>query len=727
MPDSIISGEGRSALPTLYYHRHFTDFLDGILAVYSPVLGQRDHVFITDFRRLDLEAQCLYVRMMNRRGRIFDGRAFRYREIPDPRGAIGRLQASGFARAAGAVDFPDWLDTVTRPVLLTLLRACFSSDRYRQSWKKREMTAFARANLDPECTPVRAAMAPYLVQRRAATVSYLLYLYFGRKEDSLQRFTLKDLGVVSAAGFRSHFKPRFSERDVAQNNWFYCRKLDQVSRADETVVAALAEEAPRWPAPLDDNADRQRQQALYRLGERVEKLHDTATAERVFSIADGWPASERRVRLMFRRGDREGVLGLLDNMLDQPCCEEELLFAEDFRARKFRSKRTARVTDILRQARVLEVDESRRGQPERAAADWYRQRGAAVWFSENRLWNRLFGLLFWDVLFVADDAALYNEFEKRPADLVNGTFHARHRDRIERELGRFADPDRLWTRLAATATANYGRLNGIFRWSPGMLAEIQACLGATPARGLETMMRRMACDWTGNRSGYPDLMVIEDGRSRFVEIKSDGDQLRRNQLKQITAMERAGIPVEVNRVAWSVDPAQVYAVVDIETTGRRGGANRITEIGIVRLRGETVLDRWQSLVNPGRPIPRRITEITGISDAMVVDSPAFADIAPTVQAKCDGAVFVAHNVQFDYGFMVDEFRRLGVRFHAPTLCTVSGMRRWYPGLRSYSLASLCRHFDIDLPDHHRAMCDAEAAATLLKLMNQRRTEGEQAV
>ena len=105
---------------------------------------------------------------------------------------------------------------------------------------------------------------------------------------------------------------------------------------------------------------------------------------------------------------------------------------------------------------------------------------------------------------------------------------------------------------------------------------------------------------------------------------------------------------------------------------------------------------------------------------MVADAPYFVDVADDFEAFMQDAIFVAHNVEFDYGFIAREFKRLGRPFRYPKLCTCAAMRRLYPGHRSYSLASLCRSYDIPLQQHHRAMCDAEAAAGLLLLINEKR-------
>jgi len=100
---------------------------------------------------------------------------------------------------------------------------------------------------------------------------------------------------------------------------------------------------------------------------------------------------------------------------------------------------------------------------------------------------------------------------------------------------------------------------------------------------------------------------------------------------------------------------------------------------------------------------------------MVADAPAFAEIAEHLDAFTDGAIFVAHNVNFDLGFIKEEFARLEQIYRRPKLCTVQMMRRTHPGLKSYSLAALTAHFGISMSRHHRAMSDAVAASELLKL------------
>ena len=157
-----------------------------------------------------------------------------------------------------------------------------------------------------------------------------------------------------------------------------------------------------------------------------------------------------------------------------------------------------------------------------------------------------------------------------------------------------------------------------------------------------------------------------------------------------------------------------YAIIDVETTGGRASRHRITEIAIVLHDGQRILDRWSSLVNPETYIPAGITELTGISQAMVENAPKFYEIAKEVVERTAGAIFVAHNARFDYSFVQEEFRRLGYTFTRKHLCTVRLSRKTYPGLPGYGLGRLCDYFGITNEARHRALGDATATAYLLE-------------
>ncbi|HEX4883786.1 MAG TPA: exonuclease domain-containing protein [Casimicrobiaceae bacterium] len=159
--------------------------------------------------------------------------------------------------------------------------------------------------------------------------------------------------------------------------------------------------------------------------------------------------------------------------------------------------------------------------------------------------------------------------------------------------------------------------------------------------------------------------------------------------------------------------APTLAFVDLETTGTRAGGDRVTEVGIVRVAadpdgGPPQVDEWSSLVDPGVPIPPAIQAITGITDAMVRGAPTFSSVARDVALRLEGAVFVAHNARFDFGFLKQEFARLEHAFTARVLCTVRLSRRLFPDERSHGLDAVIARHALACPDRHRALGDARA-------------------
>jgi DNA polymerase-3 subunit epsilon len=159
-----------------------------------------------------------------------------------------------------------------------------------------------------------------------------------------------------------------------------------------------------------------------------------------------------------------------------------------------------------------------------------------------------------------------------------------------------------------------------------------------------------------------------------------------------------------------------YAFVDLETSGVSPSDDRITEIGIVLVDGDTLVEEWSSLVDPGVPIPPEITALTGITHDMVRGAPRFATLLPEVARRLEGRVFVAHNARFDYGFLKAEFRRAGERFGADVLCTVRLSRRLFPQYGSHRLDALIDRHRLPAADRHRALGDARAIRGFLQVL-----------
>jgi DNA polymerase-3 subunit epsilon len=158
----------------------------------------------------------------------------------------------------------------------------------------------------------------------------------------------------------------------------------------------------------------------------------------------------------------------------------------------------------------------------------------------------------------------------------------------------------------------------------------------------------------------------------------------------------------------------MYAIVDIETTGGYAAAHGITEISIHVFDGNKVIEKFETLINPGLPIPRYIQAMTGITDEMVANAPPFEDVASTVHTILSDKIFVAHNVNFDYSFVKGHLEEHGFTLDVKKLCTVRLSRKIFPGFSSYSLGKLCHSLGIRIQNQHRAGGDTEATVKVFK-------------
>ena len=708
----------RGPLPTFYYHEHFLEMLDFVAMHYSHVLLNEHLRFIEDFRSLEKSEQCLYVRLVNRKGRIFARNKLRYPELGEVAPLLEALRQHRWVTAPGPEHFADVLDFLTRDEIYAVVLQAFAG--LSKSLKKAELVAFVQGHCDPGDFMTRLNTSRLFVQSRADAVRYILYLYFGRIQHGLSQFTMRDLGLVRTQSFKESYDPRFTDRAEALEHYFYALRLDRLESATDPELLPMVEEMTIWPDPNFSGSATIRDQLALRLGRKLERASDPTSALQAYQAGESAQCSERAIRLMLANDRRDDAEAFLERCLENPRSDEEFLVASDIYERKFEKKRTSAMTDLLRESEIIDIDESRIGAPENAAIEYYESLGFGAYRTENSVWKTLFGLLFWDELFAGADAAMHSPFDFLPSSLADGTFAARSASAISEKLDRLSDRAATKRALLKTITRYFGAANGMFRWRQPVIDAMFALLDNTPPRAVGRVLRRFCDDYKASRYGYPDLMVIDAAGARFVEIKAEGDQLRRNQMLRIRQLREAGLRADVNRVRWVLDPDQVYVVVDVETTGGRGERHRVTEIGAVRVKNGRVIDSFQTLLNPQRSIPPGITRLTGISADMVAGAPYFVDIADEFETFMQDAIFVAHNVDFDYGFISREYARLGRPFRYPKLCTCASMRKLYPGHRSYSLASLAREYGIPLKQHHRALCDAEAAAELLILVNERR-------
>ncbi|EAT11589.1 hypothetical protein HF888_12290 [Bermanella marisrubri] len=732
-------------LPEKYYLTHFCEFLSYLSDTCRHLLDEGDWAHLNAFKALPEEAQCVFVRMLNRKGDVIKTGDFRYAEVSDIPSALADLEHAGFIQGVTEPFFNDWLLALNKEELIALAHYRLEHHEHssalndfdtqplpKKSHTKSRWLSWVQHHVSP-CSLMNAPFAlmqQYHVIAKADVVQYWLFLYFGHLRGRLNQFSLRDMGIMHTHQEQHINGARFDDLDQAKSAFFFSLQNQNLKLTSDDDLADFARKAKAFNEADGQQAESHRDKLFYRLGKRLLSLplSDTFSATdrdhlamSVLELSHDPAAIEKSIRLLYQKGEHDEVQTRLQDIIDDPSSEHLLIFAQDFLQRKFHKKRTSLLTDLLRACESpISLDEAYRGYAEGGVIDHYQRSGVRAFHSENNIWRALFTLFFWHELYEHEASGFHSEFDFKPKLIKQRQFYAVLSSAIESRLQSIRSKTDLLKCIQSNWARHYGQRNGLFHWHASLLEPLTLLIQYGSLPGLIEHLRNMAKQFHELCDGYPDLMIIDDNGIRFEEIKAPGDQLRRNQLISLQSLKRNGFDVRVQTTDWKINPEQPYVIVDVETTGGRKEQHRVTEVGMVKVLNGEIVDEWQSLINPMRHIPQSITRLTGISNEMVSNAPVFDDVADEIAEFCAGSVFVAHNVNFDYGFFRSEFERLGRRFHAPKLCTVQMSRKYLPGHSSYSLGKLCAALDIDLENHHRALDDAKAAAHVFRLIQEKR-------
>ena len=213
--------------------------------------------------------------------------------------------------------------------------------------------------------------------------------------------------------------------------------------------------------------------------------------------------------------------------------------------------------------------------------------------------------------------------------------------------------------------------------------------------------------------GHPAIAITDHGG---VQAFPDAQiAAKKNKIKVLYGVEGYlvddGVPLALHEKGQSLD--DTYVVFDIETTGFSSKNDKIIEIGAVKIQNGVIVDNFSEFVNPRRPIPYNITELTGISDDMVANANAIDDVLPRFLEFIGDAVVVAHNASFDCSFISKNCMDLGLEFNNTIVDTVQLCRFLYPELKSVKLNLVAKHLGVKLESHHRAVDDAKATGDIL--------------
>ena len=173
-------------------------------------------------------------------------------------------------------------------------------------------------------------------------------------------------------------------------------------------------------------------------------------------------------------------------------------------------------------------------------------------------------------------------------------------------------------------------------------------------------------------------------------------------------------PVVTNPKGQSIDTT--YCVLDLETTGFSAVTEKITEIGIMKLKNGEVIDKFSCFVNPEKHIPQRVSEVTNITDEMVQNAETIDKVFPKMLEFLGDSVIVAHNAGFDVGFLKQNAKNLGYNFEYTYLDTLSLAKDLFPEYKKYKLGKIAENLGIKVEVAHRALDDVDTTVKVFNVM-----------
>jgi FAN1, HTH domain/VRR-NUC domain/Fanconi anemia-associated nuclease SAP domain len=562
---SSVKLEPVSAELTPYYYRdNFLLLCDTVERQYGDLLTQSELALLDTFRRLDFQAQCLYVRLVSRVGPWFRESKLAYPELDDLSAAIDSLLARDLLGLAAELS----VDELGRLFTVAELRVVFSPQLPGTSARDKTSLLAMISGLALDSQVMLQQLAAIDAGRIIAPlgvewVQLLQLLFFGNRHQSLTEFVLSDLGITNYYPYRLDREHRLFPHRLALDEYLDCAGCSDSwyqlrEGGDREGLLLLARDMLAREIRFS-SSERRWHRLCNDLARDLERLGEPGLAQQLYGRSQRHPARERSARVLEAQGDWAAVGQLCEQILAAPWCEDERDAAGRILARARRrlgGGKISRPREVFPQLR-LELPQGP-GCVELQTAQWIAQHSPHQWHSvhyvENQLMNTLFGLAFWEQIFAPVPGAFHNPYQGAPADMYEADFRLRRQDLLGQRLAELRGTD-LRVELVA-AHRRYGGYQCHWTNSRVITEElVEEVTRIIPDAQLLAIWERMLFDPRENRRGFPDLIALgkELGRYCMIEVKGPGDALQDSQKRWLRFFGQSGIPASVAWVSWCDD------------------------------------------------------------------------------------------------------------------------------------------------------------------------------
>lgn len=546
-------------LPPRYYLDNFNSVLQFVESKYGTLLNNRELAFIQAFRSLSEDAQCLFIRFVNRKGVFFRTDKLLYPEIPSLEKALEELLFRQFCSFPTESHHPltaDFLAVFSKEELCRLYKRIAPGQKGLVRLKKPEILERLLNEVDwEELRTLAAEIGPVVKHEFEQELELLKFLFFGHLGGDMSQFVIRDLGKVRyEVPEEAQLVARFQNRKEVDDKFAvsiayqYFREVREGGSAEELYSWYM-----QWSAGQINLSEPARPlfcRLTLKLARLLERMQHPHWALEVYEHTQLAPSRERRVRLLQKTGAGQEALELCHEIQAAPQNADELFFARDFEDRLLRKKETKSTTRHLKEADTIEVSNEYRYQVEKGVIHYLQEKGGEAMYAENYLWRSLFGLVFWDIVFDLEAPVYHSPLQRAPSDLYLPHYLEGRRERMLERMKALGSRKKLLTHIEETYDTKWGLGNPLVGWHENTLPLARAaCRKISPAC-LEAVFMEMARNLKENSRGFPDLFSWTGKDYLFIEVKSPNDTLSAQQLFWLHFFKECGISAKVLKVEW---------------------------------------------------------------------------------------------------------------------------------------------------------------------------------
>ena len=559
-----------NVLPDDYYLHNFRFLLRFVNTRYEDLLTWHEAAFVKSFESVAESAQRLFVRLVLRKGPFFRRDKLGYPEISDLDQAAIALEEAGLlaiyqpgftgSTRESAESIEAFLMLLTKPELLSLLKSCLEFETPPAQLSKADLLELGVEHLtiDDFSNEVQfSVFQPLGIEY----LELLKLLFFGNMYQDFTEFVLNDLGVTPFEQYTIDNETRFfRNRDIIDDTvqLYHLNELSYVA-IENNDLDALLQIAEIAILVHEPSLQRRRDKIVNRIARQLERLEEHHNAIRLFGLSKATPARERRARMydsVYENVDQAFLM--CEEIVAKPEDEAEYEFAAKFGRRILKKNKLPVPTSfpelkaVVPSVRNLELEFDPQQRVEEATRRWFVSKGHDAAYVENALFTGIFGLVFWDIIFMPVKGVFFNPFQRGPVDLFTSEFRLQREALIKARLDDIKDGAFLCSTVLKTFEDKRFTANFLVNWHLLNLQLLERALDRIPPKDFCSVFERLLVDLRSNRSGLPDLIVFPaTGGYQLTEVKGPGDKLQANQSRWIRHFEEAEIPIEVVNVQWS--------------------------------------------------------------------------------------------------------------------------------------------------------------------------------